>query len=101
MFGKTAKNARVPDVVARDDVLADEDFVDEEGEEEAAKLRVVEVLLDQLLRLHELYLPLHTELALDGGGGGAALALAAFALLGLYLDYRLVLSFAKKLEPSL
>ena len=97
MFEKTAKNAgrpaaRLPDVVARDDVLADEDFVDEKGEEEAAQLRVVQVLLDQLLGLHELDLPLDTELALDGGGG---FALAALALVGLRLDFRLISLFGK------
>ena len=43
-----------PDVFAGDDVLPDEHFVDEECEEEAAQLGVVQVLLDQLLSLHEL-----------------------------------------------
>ena len=39
---------------AGDDVLPDEHLVDEECKEEAAQLGVVQVLLDQLLSLHEL-----------------------------------------------
>ena len=41
-------------MLAGDDVLPDEHLVDEECKEEAAQLGVVQVLLDQLLSLHEL-----------------------------------------------
>ena len=69
-------------MLAGDDVLADEDLVDEEGEEEAAQLGVVQVLLDQLLGLDELDLPLDPEVALHSGGR-LALASATLALLTL------------------
>ena len=68
-----------PDVLAGDDVFPDEDLVDEEGEEEAAQLGVVQVLLDQLLRLHELDLPLDPEVPLHRRRL-AALALALLPL---------------------
>ena len=60
----TIQSIHRPDVFAGDDVFSDEDLVHDEGEKEAAQLGVVQVLLDQLLRLHKLDLPLDAKVAL-------------------------------------